>query len=234
MIAPDLIGMGDSGKPDMPYRFGDQVRYFDAFIEALGLEDVTFVLHDWGGGVGFDHAMRNQENMRGLVFFEAAVRPQTWSELPQPVRSLFKLLRSSKGDRLMLDENYFIEKLLPVMVGRKLSEAEHDAYRAPFKDKAARKPVRVFPQQFPIDGLPAGNHARMTSTYQAITTTNVPLLLLTATPGAGTSAETFISEIPNLQATDVGEGLHYVQETQPTAIGEAVSAFIDALPSRSA
>jgi haloalkane dehalogenase len=38
-VAPDLIGFGNSGKPDIPYRVEDHARYLQAFIEALKLSD---------------------------------------------------------------------------------------------------------------------------------------------------------------------------------------------------
>ena len=52
-IALDLIGMGRSDKPDIEYRFFDHARYVEGFIEALGLTDLTLVMHDWGSGLGF-------------------------------------------------------------------------------------------------------------------------------------------------------------------------------------
>ena len=56
-IAPDLIGMGRSDKPDLAYQFTDHARYLDAFIDALDLRDVTLVIHDWGSGLGFHWAV---------------------------------------------------------------------------------------------------------------------------------------------------------------------------------
>ncbi|MEM6928345.1 MAG: haloalkane dehalogenase [Myxococcota bacterium] len=232
ILAPDLIGMGDSGKPEIPYRFADHVRYFDAFVEALQLEDVTLVLHDWGGGIGFDHAMRHQDNIRGIVFFEAVVRPSTWATTPQPARALFKRLRSDGADELLIDDNYFVEKLLPAFSGRTLSEAEMTAYRAPFTDVASRRPARVWPQEIPIDGEPADNQARMSKTYEALRASDMPLLLLTAEPGAIFTkelVETVKAEIPRLQVVPIGGGLHYLQESQPTAIGREASRFVDTL-----
>ena len=52
-LAPDLIGMGDSGKPDIAYRFADHARYLDAWFDALGLAEVVIVGHDWGGALGY-------------------------------------------------------------------------------------------------------------------------------------------------------------------------------------
>ncbi|MBX2801014.1 MAG: haloalkane dehalogenase [Myxococcales bacterium] len=234
VIAPDLIGMGDSGKPDIGYRFADHVRYVDAFVAALELRDVTWVLHDWGGGIGFDHAMRHADDVRGIAFFEAVLRPGKWSETDAGPRALFKRMRDQQaGDKLLIEDNYFVEKLLPAFSGRALTEEEMAFYRAPYLEPAHRKPARVWPQELPFDGEPADNHERMTATYEALKGSDVPLLLLTADPGAIFTAETveiLRTDFPRMTVEPVGEGLHYLQETSPRAIGTAVSAWIDTLP----
>ena len=51
-IAPDLIGMGKSDKPDLEYRFLDHAKYLEGFIDKLGLENITLVIHDWGSALG--------------------------------------------------------------------------------------------------------------------------------------------------------------------------------------
>jgi len=234
VIAVDLIGMGKSGKPDIPYRFDDHMRYFDAFMDAMRLKDVTFVLHDWGGAIGFDHAMRHPENTRAVAFMEALIHPIAWDEMSWPEAHLFRTMRSKDGDTLLMDENYFVEKLVPAFAGRPLGYEEMYAYRAPFKKVAHRKPVRLFPQEVPFDDKkPADNYKRMMATYNKIKTSKVPLLLLTADPGAIIKPEVaarFKKDMPRLKVQAVGAGIHYIQETQPTAIGKALVKWIGALP----
>jgi haloalkane dehalogenase len=233
VIAVDLIGMGASGKPDIDYRFADHVRYIDAFIEAMALKDVVLVLHDWGGGVGFDHAMRHQDNIRGIAFFEAVVVTTKWSDLTPPERYLFKTMRSDAGDALLINENYFVEKLVPAFSGRALTDREMAAYRAPFLDPSSRKPARVWPQEVVFDGEPADNAARITATYEKLKASKVPLLLLTADPGAimkPALVARLQADLPRMQTEKVGPGLHYVQESQPTNIGRAVHEWASQLP----
>ncbi len=234
VIAVDLIGMGKSGKPDISYRLNDHVRYFDEFMTKLGLKDVTLVLHDWGGGVGLDHAMRNEKNIRGVAFMEAVVKPFKWDELSWPEAHLFRTMRSPDGEALMMDENYFVEKLVPAFAGRELDGEEMDAYRAPYKKRAHRKPTRVWPQEVPFDdGEPADNHKRISATYGKLKASKVPLLLLLATPGAimtpGTVKQLTV-DLPRMATESIGPGLHYVQETQPTRIGKALDKWIGTLP----
>jgi haloalkane dehalogenase len=134
VIAVDLIGMGQSGKPNLDYRFEDHVAYFDAFMEALELRDVVLVAHDWGGGVAIDYAARHPENVRGIAHFEAVVKPMSFAQADAPTRFLFKKLRDpDEGHALIAEDNYFVERLLPMMAGRRLSEDEMAAYRAPFQ-----------------------------------------------------------------------------------------------------
>ena len=89
LIAPDLIGMGDSDKipagaePDR-YRFASHARYLDAFIdEVVGTEPLTLVLHDWGGALGFDWAYRHQQRVRAIAYMETFVVPLTLEDLPE-------------------------------------------------------------------------------------------------------------------------------------------------------
>ena len=56
LLAPDLIGMGRSGKPAIAYQFADHARYLDAWFDKLSLNDVVLVGHDWGGALAFDWA----------------------------------------------------------------------------------------------------------------------------------------------------------------------------------
>ena len=236
VVAPDLIGMGKSGKPDLDYHLDDHIRYMDAFIAALELEDVVLVLHDWGGGIGFDWAMRHQDSVRGIAFMEAVMRPSRWADAPLPVRILFGNLRDEeRGHELVVEENYFVETLIPMMSGRELSDVEMNTYREPFLDPGHRKPVRVWPQEIPFDGEPARTHARIESNYRKLQAATTPLLLLHAEPGAiftEAAVAEVQAEIPRLETESIGPGMHYVQESQPTNIGKALHRWIDRLPER--
>jgi haloalkane dehalogenase len=230
VIAVDLIGMGKSDKPDIPYRLEDHIRYIDAFIDELGLENVVLVLHDWGGGIGFDYAMRHQENVRGIVFMEAVVKPMSWADTNFAEKYLFETMRDEKkGEDLLIADNYFVEKLIPMMSGRSLSEVEMDAYRAPYLDPAHRRPARVWPQEIPIDGSPARNHVRIANTYEKLKLSSTPLLLLVGEPGMIMKEEFVITlkhDLPRMDVQNIGPGMHYLQETQPTNIGTAVADWI--------
>src|SRR5438445_773748 len=134
-LAPDLIGMGRSGKaPAGSYRFVDHARYLDAWFDALALQDVTLVVHDWGSALGFAWARQHPDRVAGLIYMEALVCPLTWNDWPESARKIFQLMRSPAGEELVLQKNVFVERILPASIMRKLSEDEMDVYRAPFRE----------------------------------------------------------------------------------------------------
>lgn len=227
-IAPDLIGFGRSDKPDIEYRFVDHARYIDGFIEALGLDRLTFVIHDWGSGLGFHWARRHPERVRGLAFFEAIIAPiPSWDDFPAELRDVFRGFRSPEtGRSLLIDQNVFIEKVLPGAVVRGLTEVEMERYREPFKDPASREPVYRWPNELPIGGEPA-DVTEIVGAYNAwLQETDVPKLLLHAEPGAITRAplvEWCKANLKELEVVHVGAGIHYLQEDNPDGIGKAVA-----------
>jgi haloalkane dehalogenase len=225
----DLIGMGKSDKPDLPYRFADHARYLDAFIEALGLDRVTLVIHDWGSALGFYWAHRHPERVRGIVFMEAIVSPMHWDAFPKEYKLPFKLMRTAGIGWLMLSvANMFIKQVMPGSVVRKLSAEEQAAYREPFRSIGSRKPVRMWPCEIPIDGEPADVHEVVVAYNQWLQETEVPKLLFAAKPGAILTQDQIAwcrEKLPNLETVDLGKGLHYLQEDHPHAIGENIARW---------
>ena len=233
-IAPDLIGMGRSDKPDLDYRFVDHARYVDGFIDALGLEDVTLVVHDWGSALGFHYAHRNEDNVRGLAFMEAILAPvPSWDAFPEGARQMFQAFRTpGVGWDMIAKQNVFIEQAIPGSVVRKLSDVEMEAYRAPFPDEQSRKPIWRWPNEIPIEGEPA-DVTEIVGAYNGwLQETQLPKLLFHADPGALIQApmvEWARSALPNLETVDLGKGIHYVQEDNPDTIGREVARWVAAL-----
>jgi len=236
-IAPDLIGMGRSDKPDLAYDFADHARYVEGFIRALGLTNLVLVLHDWGSALGFDWAMRNQRAVRGLAFMEAFLAPvPSWDAYPAAVREIFRAMRTpGLGEQLVLEENVFLNQLLPGSVVRPLTDVEMAHYRAPFPTPAARKPVLAWPRQIPIAGEPPEMVAVVERYRDALCRSTLPKLLFTATPGALVSpalAAWCAANLPNLTTVPLGAGIHYLQEDHPHEIGRRLARWIAALPAR--
>ncbi|MFQ5400597.1 MAG: haloalkane dehalogenase [Anaerolineae bacterium] len=226
-LAVDLIGMGKSDKPNLDYRFVTHSRYLEAFIEQLGLKNVALVLHDWGSGLGFHYARRHEDNIKGIAFMEAITRPSRWADAPLMMRLLFKRFRHpKKGWRMNAKKNFFVRRMLPMMVSRKLTAAEKAAYTAPYPDEQSRKPVTVWPREIPFDGEPADVHEIVSAYHAWLQTSHLPKLLLWAKPGAiiagETAARQIQSEFPQTEAVFVGKGRHYIQEDHPHEIGRAI------------
>src|ERR1700683_2152796 len=183
-IAADLIGMGHSEKPDITYQVEDHARYFEAFVEKLNLGDVVLVLHDWGSALGLDWARRHEGRVRGLALMEF-IRPiPTWLDVDPKGAEAFRAFRSDQGRKLLIDENRFIEQVLPGGVMRKLTNEEMTAYREPFLDPASREPVYRFPNELPIAGAPVDVWAMAESYCAWLIETETPKLLFYADPGA--------------------------------------------------
>jgi haloalkane dehalogenase len=225
-IAPDLIGMGKSDKPDIEYRFFDHVQYVDGFIEALGLRNITFVVHDWGSALGFHYARRHEDNVKGLAFMEAIMRPVTWDEWPEQARGMFQAFRTPDvGENMILERNVFVENVLPGSILRKLSDEEMARYREPYPDPASRRPTWRWPNEIPIDGEPPDVVEAAQAYADWLGKSDVPKLLLYAQPGAIMQeplVEWCRKNVRNLKAVDIGPGVHFVQEDRPHEIGEAI------------
>jgi haloalkane dehalogenase len=234
-IAPDLVGMGRSDKPDLAYRFADHARYVDGFLRALDLSRITFVLHDWGSALGFDWAMRHDKQVRALAFMEAILGPvPSWDAFPPEGQQLFQALRTpGVGEKMVLEQNLFIEQLLPGGVVRGLTAQEMAHYRAPFADAASRKPMLAWPREIPIAGQPADVVAIVEHYREALTRSSLPKLMFTAEPGILCRALVVAwarASLPNLEIVPLGEGRHYLQEDHPHEIGEQLAAWMRRLP----
>lgn len=232
-IAPDLIGMGDSAKlddsgPDS-YRFIEHRRYLDALLDALDVrERVVLVLHDWGSALGFDWANRHRAAVRGVAYMEAIVRPMSWDEWPEAIRRIFQGMRGPAGEELILQRNLFVERILPGSILRKLTDAEMEAYRAPFRSAGEdRRPTLTWPRQMPLGGEPTDVVEIVQSYADWMSENDLPKLFVNAEPGAilvGPMRE-FVRGWRNQQEVTVA-GSHFIQEDSPDAIGQALAGWL--------
>jgi haloalkane dehalogenase len=234
LIAPDLIGMGDSAKLPKPgpdtYRFATHRDYLAAFIDAVigGTQSIVFVVHDWGSALGFDWANHHRDRISGIAYMEAIVRPiASWDEWSPQATPIFQGFRSDKGEVMILDRNMFVERVLPGSVLRKLTEAEMTEYRRPFLEREDRWPTLTWPRQIPIAGEPA-DVARISADYsQWMAGNDVPKLFVNAEPGAiliGAPRE-FCRSWKNQTEVTVS-GSHFIQEDSGPAIGQAVADWM--------
>ncbi|MDT5230903.1 MAG: haloalkane dehalogenase, partial [Mycobacterium sp.] len=190
LVACDLIGMGGSDKlsPSGPdrYHYAEQREYLSGLWDALDLGDrVVLVLHDWGSALGFDWANQHRDRVAGIAFMEAIVTPMTWADFHSSVRDVFQGFRSPKGELMVLEQNIFVEGVLPGAIRRRLSDEEMDHYRRPFANVGEdRRPTLSWPRNIPIDGEPAEVVAVVEEYGSWLAESAMPKLFINADPGA--------------------------------------------------
>ena len=226
-LAPDLMGMGESGAtPDGSYRFADHSRYLDAWFDAvLPGGPVTLVVHDWGSALGFHWARRHPERIRGLVYMEAIVRPVTWDEWPEAARQVFQGFRSEAGESMVLERNVFVERVLPGSTINGISDEAMEVYRRRYAEPGeSRRPTLSWPREIPIEGAPPDVVALVAEYAEWLSRTATPKLFVNAEPGAiltGPQRE-FCRAFPNQREVTV-PGVHFIQEDSPHEIGAAIA-----------
>jgi haloalkane dehalogenase len=233
LIAPDLIGMGDSEKLDDSgpgsYTYVEHRKYLFALLEELGVkENVTLVIHDWGSGLGFHWAHQNPDAVKGIAFMEAIVAPvPSWDAFPEGFVETFQGFRSDAGEEMVLTHNMFVEGVLPAAILRDLSDTEMAEYRRPFLEAGeGRRPTLTWPRQIPIAGEPADVVQIVSEYSEWLSQCDVPKLFVNAEPGgliAGPVRD-LVRSWPNITEVTV-PGIHFVQEDSPDIIGEAIASW---------
>ena len=232
-LAPDLVGMGRSGRaPSGSYRFIDHAKYLDAWFDAVGLEEkVILVGHDWGSALAFHWANRHRDRVAGIVYMEAIVQSLTWEQWPSAARRIFEGFRSDSGEAMILDNNIFVERVLPGSVMRDLTEQEMEVYRRPFMEPGeSRRPTLTWPREIPLDGQPADVVSIVDDYSVCLSESDLPKLFVNADPGAiltGSQRE-FCRTWPNQTEVTV-KGVHFIQEDSPDEIGHAITQWIGGL-----
>jgi haloalkane dehalogenase len=231
--APDLIGMGRSGKPDIAYTFDDHARYLDAWFDAVGLDRVVLVGHDWGGALAFDWAARHPERVLGIAFLESIVKPMGWDDLSPQARARGERIRGAEGETLYLDQDLFVRQAFTGAVLTPVSEQDLEVYLAPYPTPESRRPLLAWARQMPLGGEPAGLVTRIEA-YDAwlAASPQVPKLLMTF-EGSPTlliteaMAAWCASHIASLEITHCGKAGHHAPEDRPAEIAAAVSTWAE-------
>ena len=227
-IAMDLIGMGDSekleDKGNMTYSYDTHKKYFDGFLDAIGVEsNATLVIHDWGSALGFDWANDYPDKVKAICYMEGIVQSMEWEDWNEDAKGIFQGFRSPAGEEMILEKNLFIEAVLPGSILRKLSDAEMNEYRRPFNDKKSRRPTLDWPRQIPLENDPP-EICRIVDSYSHwMAENNIPKLFINAEPGAiliGKQRE-FCRTWKNQKEVTV-KGSHFIQEDSPNEIGNAI------------
>ena len=236
LIAPDLIGMGDSDKLDNvssdSYSYMEHRQYLHDLYDQLDLgNSVILVLHDWGSALGFDWASQHRDRVQGIVYMEAIVRPLKWQDWPEDARSVFQAFRSDAGEQMIIEKNMFVERVLPSAVMRELDEATMAHYRKPFLTAdESRRPTLSWPRQIPVEGSPEDVVAVVNEYRAWLEQCDIPKLFINAEPGSILTGEQreYCRGWPKQQEVTV-RGTHFIQEDSPIEIGSAIAKFVSEL-----
>lgn len=233
-IAPDLIGMGKSDKPDnIEYSLFDHIKYIEKFIETLNLKHVVLIMHGWGSIIGFHYAMQHEQNCRGYVFYEAYLRPFNGDDASLPRQEQLHMLdQQNQIYDLIMNGTYFIDKVLPQEMLRPLTENEITNYREPFLKPGSAKVLRQYFKELPRHDRSCRVNEVIAEYSKKLIQSTVPKLMLYSVPGFITTIATVMwakEHLKNLEIVDVGEELHYAQESNPVLMGESISVWLQGL-----
>jgi len=225
-IAPDFVGMGKSGKPAIAYTIDDHIYYIEQFIQKLNLQNVTLVTHGWGSIVGFDYAMRSSKNCKGFIFYEAYVHPLTLEDISLPYQEQLTMI----GD--IADGASFVEKIITQGSMRHLNNQEIAHYKEPFLQKGSEKPLKQHVKELPRGRNNTRADEIIASYSKKLTQSSLPKLMLYTIPGFITTMDSIVwakKHLPQLEAIEVGEDLHYGQESNPVVMGETISVWLQGI-----
>lgn len=230
-IAPDLIGMGQSGKPNIEYTVFDHIQYIEAFIEALDLNQITLVMHGWGSVIGLEYARRYPDRIKGVACYESHIRPmRDLNVLSLPVQQLIHDLDGMRDlEKLIVQENFLVERFLPMSILKDMDSDLIQNYIRPFKTLASRKPLLTYAKELPIGENMTPVKALVQQSAEYLVESDMPKALLYTVPGFITTMSTIAwakINFSNLSVYDLGEGLHFAQETQPDLFASALNEWL--------
>ena len=229
-VAVDLIGMGRSPRPAIAYDWNDHRRHLTPVLDRLE-GPVWLAGHDWGAGLAVEYARTHPARVAGVAVTEGHLRPlPSWEAFDEGGRELFRRLRDPvEGRRMVEEENFFLSTVLPSGIVRRLTPEELFPYEEPYATPSSRHPIWKWVTQIPIGGDPPESHRVLAANWDWFTTTDVPLMLLTATPGAilGPAAVDEVRRAaPRLRIRHVGEGLHFLPEDRPAEIAAELADWV--------
>ncbi|MDB3951010.1 haloalkane dehalogenase [Gammaproteobacteria bacterium] len=236
VIVPDLMGMGDSEKLDgidnPGYSFNGQYDYLEKLLNELDLgKRINLVVHDWGCGLGLKYARLHSDRISSITFMEGVTVPLTWDQWPEAGTKIFKLFRSDAGEELILDKNFFVERLLFNDPIKPMSEETRAEYLRPFINSGEdRRPTLTFPRNIPFNEEPLDTHNEIKMNANFHSASNIPKLLVNADPGfllIGSQRDEVRSWV-NIKEVTV-DGNHFIQEDSPEDITMHIKDFLASL-----
>lgn len=232
LLAPDLIGMGRSGEPDLAYTFADHARYLDEWFDAvLGAQPAVLVGHDWGGALAIDRAARFPERVRATAVFEAVLRPVKPEHLSPQARARSELIASAQGEVMFLEHDTAIRQAYSFGVLNPLPDEDLAPYLTPYPSRESRRPLLAWARQLADPPTELIERLEQAGSWLGASA-DVPKLLL-AFDGSPTLLidERSISwareHMASVEVEQLGSAGHHATEDRPTEIGRAIGSWLD-------
>lgn len=232
VIVPDHMGCGLSEKPgpeEYDFRLENRVRDLERLLAHLDIrENITLIVHDWGGMIGLVYALRHPERIRRMVIFNTAgFLPPKGKTLPLRLR-LIRDFRSFAGPAV-LGLNLFARAALWMAPRKRLSKAVRAGLTAPYDRPANRLATLRFVQDIPLSpgdpSYPLVRHVDLNLRRLART----PKLILWGKHDFVFDMDYYAEwtrRCPEAERHLFEEGGHYLLEDRPEAVGRLVNDFL--------
>ncbi|MGK7755173.1 haloalkane dehalogenase [Roseovarius sp. C03] len=232
LIAVDLVGFGDSRGEG--YGVIAQAAHLADFADALELEDIVAVGHDWGAGIALVWAAQNSEDFAGFAFLEGAMPPvyprPAYEEMPEQLAGMFRSMREPDvGEENVLNDNLWLDTIMPTMTEDPMPPAVVAEYNRPFPTPESRQPILELSRSLPIGGAPTDVVEAYGQAVAWWTSTDLPKLVLYAEPGRLYPEDLAIWTVENaanVTLVNIGPGRHAVQEENPAAVAEGLGEWL--------
>lgn len=232
-VVPDHMGFGRSEKPldGGQYTLGRHVENLSALLLELDLHDVTLVMQDWGGPIGFGFAVEHPERVKRLVILN------TWAFLyPEgtTLHGLLELFRQPHvGEAMVQALNLFVEGYLPGGIHHKERLPEiMPAYRAPFPDYNSRVGTLAFPRDIPVGGghPSAPTMRRIEENLRRLYVPTVLIWGMRDPDFEPSVVEEWTEVYPHAEVHRIDTAGHFSQEDEPERIVGIIQDFLGRYP----
>lgn len=229
VIVPDHIGCGLSDKPrQYPYTLATHIDNLERLIDELGLGDVSLLLHDWGGPIGFGWATRHPERVRRLAVLNSSVF--LGGRMPWRIRvcrwPLF-------GEVALLGFNAFARAALRMACVQKdrMTPVVRRGYLLPTGRPADRVATLCFVRDIPM-GPSSPSYAVLKQIGERLVPFHkIPMTLLWGMQDwcfTDATLAQWVEEFPQAEVHRIWTAGHYVVEDAHERISPILEAFFDA------
>lgn len=218
-VAIDYLGSGLSDRPDgYGYTIEEHARTVGELVDHLGLDDFVLVVQDWGGPIGTAVSVERAERVRGVTL------GNTWFWPATPFFVAFSALMSSRVmQRQIVERNFFVERLMPTAMARRLTPAEMEHYRRAQPTPEARLGVARMPRQIREARPLLGRLEREVPERLG----GKPALIVWGMEDFGFRPRACIPRMRvsfrDVELVELPRAKHYIQEDAPAEIGDAIA-----------